>query len=498
MTIGRRLLLGFCGILLLTAFLSFLSIFQMDQLSHFTRKLHDHPLAVSNAVRDIRINIIAMHRYMKDVALAENGAQLAQAERLVEQHEREALRAFETVLERFLGDMATVTRARQSFLEWKVIRSEVIQLMRDGQRREAAAITKGKGFAHVQRMENQIQEMASFAKSKGTEFYDDAVEQTKHMTTLLLVAILLVILGGIGVALLTTRSLVTPIERLVLRMKEFGKGDFTNPIDISRSDEIGHLANSFRAVQHNLQQVSDVAQAISEGNLTCEVAVRGREDVLGQAINRMVGVLREVTAKNEAEDWLKTGLSDLSEAMAGDPDLQELSNQVVSFLTEYCGAQLGALYTRTEDGMLHLRGSYAFEHRKALNAVIEPGQGLVGQAALEKHLICISELPEDYMHVSSALGSSSPRNAVVVPLQVEDRLVGILELGAIQPFDDQVLEFLKVASERVGFGVESALARASMSKLLNESRMQATQLQEQQEELKASNEELEEKTDQLI
>jgi len=167
-------------------------------------------------------------------------------------------------------------------------------------------------------------------------------------------------------------------------------------------------------------------------------------------------------------------------------------------LAKYMGAQIGALYLKEEDSEdLKLTGSYAFSKRKNLNERIQIGEGLVGQAAFEKELISVTNIPEDYTRIGSAIGDAVPRNIVVFPALFEGQLRAVIELGAFKEFSDAELEFLNSVSENIAIMFISTQANSKIKILLKETQAQGEELKTQQEELRTANEELTEKTERM-
>ena len=164
--IRTRLAFVFIIIIFMIAYLGFEALSDISQATKSTENIYNHPLAVSNAVRDINANIFAIHRSMKDVALAENDIEMNRARLLVDQYEKEAYDKFKIVFSQFLGDMKDVEKAHSSFSDWKEIREEVILLWSKGEKNKAIAITKGKGSDHVQKVLNDVQVMIDFAGVK--------------------------------------------------------------------------------------------------------------------------------------------------------------------------------------------------------------------------------------------------------------------------------------------------------------------------------------------
>ncbi|MBI5115954.1 response regulator, partial [Candidatus Poribacteria bacterium] len=190
----------------------------------------------------------------------------------------------------------------------------------------------------------------------------------------------------------------------------------------------------------------------------------------------------------------------LNDVMRGELDVACLSSKVISEIATYLDAQVGAFYMLDGKGngpVLSLLSSYAYTKRKNLSNEFKPGEGLVGQAALEKKQILVSNVPEEYVKVTSGLGEASPRSITVTPFLYESRVSGVVEIGTLGQMSGTQLEYLSQAMNSVAINVETARGREELAKALKESRALAEKLQVQQEELKAANEELEEQTQML-
>ena len=142
-----------------------------------------------------------------------------------------------------------------------------------------------------------------------------------------------------------------------------------------------------------------------------------------------------------------------------------------------------------------LSGTYAFP--KSSKKSLGFGEGLIGQAAVEKEMIVISNLPDDYITINSALGNTIPKNLFVCPFKLDSEVLGVVELASISEFNDIELEFIETAMKDVAIAINSSIARVKMQVLLDRTLQQSEELQSQQEELRASNEELEEQTEEL-
>jgi len=272
-------------------------------------------------------------------------------------------------------------------------------------------------------------------------------------------------------------------------------GDFSKKVELKGDKDL--LGRAVNQMVDNFKEIVTQVDTIACGNYTAEIAPRGEQDSLGKALFEMTRQLRELHDKNTREGWLKTGQADLVETMRGELEPRELARRVITHLTKYVNGQVGVLYlsdSSDASDTLHLSGSYAHTHRKKMNTTLELGEGLVGQAALERETIVVRDIEDDYVMVSSALGEQSPRNLVISPFVAGDALKGVLEIGSVKPLADDVLVLLRTASESIAIAFNTAQQRERTESLLQETQRQAEELQSQQEELASQNEELTEQT----
>ncbi|MGD8836643.1 MAG: ATP-binding protein, partial [Desulfobacteraceae bacterium] len=261
-------------------------------------------------------------------------------------------------------------------------------------------------------------------------------------------------------------------------------------------DEAGNITGSIEYVIDitGEMKVVDLAERISRGDYSVEIEKRSQDDRLSASLNRMTRKLRKMTRENERQNWIKTGQTQLNDRLRGEPEMAALGRGLITFLARYLKAQIGAFYVPDDNNRLHLVASYAYKKHKHLSTAFELGEGLVGQAALEKQRIVLANVPDDYIAVSSGLGEARPRNIAVVPVVFEGEVKGVIELGSLYAFCDDDLLFLNLVAENIAIAIHSAQSRLRVQELLEETQTQAEELQSQQEELRQANEELEEQT----
>lgn len=268
-----------------------------------------------------------------------------------------------------------------------------------------------------------------------------------------------------------------------------------------------------RRIVQPVLELSAAAERISGGDLEEDIKVSARNEIgeLAETFNLMVQNLRKSRDRAVAQDHLKTGESELNKAMHGVQDVTILGNNIISCLADFLGAQIGALYMVEKPDSLRMIGSYAYKRLKNDSSKFKVGDGLVGQAALEKKPIVLSQCPADYITIHSGLGEAVPTTILVYPLIKDENVLGVIELGSFEVFGDEQIGFLDEIGRSIAVTLNAAKDQARTRQLLAETQRQSEQLtaqqeamtaaneqlRTQQEELQSTNEELEEQTQRL-
>jgi signal transduction histidine kinase/HAMP domain-containing protein len=260
------------------------------------------------------------------------------------------------------------------------------------------------------------------------------------------------------------------------------------------TDNVNQLAAN---LTNQVRAIAEVATAVTEGDLTRQVSVEasGEVAVLKDKLNEMIRNLRETTRQNIEQDWLKTHRERFTSMLQGKRDLATVSNMILSELAPLVSAQHGVFYSMVNpaDGSepeLVLQAGYGHEERRNLSTTFRLGEGLVGQCAKEKKRILLTEVPADYVRISSGLGASLPLNIIVLPVLFEGTVRAVVELASFSPFNVTHLAFLEQLPQSIGLVLNTIEADTLTENLLKQSQSQAEELRSQQEELRESNEDL--------
>jgi signal transduction histidine kinase/CheY-like chemotaxis protein/HAMP domain-containing protein len=288
------------------------------------------------------------------------------------------------------------------------------------------------------------------------------------------------------VYLLTRRIIAQPLEYLQSISEALQVGNTKVRADVQRNDEIGKVLLAFNRMIDNTNDVVNQAQSIASGHYEIMLKPRSDHDLLSQALIHMTKALKSFDEKNTQQNWLKSGMAELNNQMRGEQDIKSLSNNVLSFLAQYIQSLMGIIYVCNDDHSLILTATYAYpiDQRKEK---IKFGETLVGQVAQNKKMLILSDLPDDYTSIDSGLGGSPPKHIVIVPLLREKKIIGVMEIASFQPFLPGHIELLEVTSESIAIAIYSAISRTRMNELLEETQVQATALQQKQDELERIN-----------
>ncbi len=235
-----------------------------------------------------------------------------------------------------------------------------------------------------------------------------------------------------------------------------------------------------------MRAIADVATAVTKGDLTRSIAVEAQGEVaaLKDNINEMIVNLAETTRKNTDQDWLKTNIAKFTGMMQGQRDLLTVSKLLLSELTPLVGAQHGTFYIReAEDGTETLKLLAAYGANDNVPTQFRMGRSLVGQCAEEKRRILVTDVPGDYIKISSSLGSATPLSIVVFPVLFEGEARAVLELASFRHFTDVNLAFLDQLTQGIGIVLNTIAATMRTEQLLKQSQALAEQLQKTNAEL---------------
>jgi CheY-like chemotaxis protein/GAF domain-containing protein len=290
-----------------------------------------------------------------------------------------------------------------------------------------------------------------------------------------------------------SRRIVKGIGVILETIQLVKKGRLKKVDSLEGNDEVGKISSALNVLINSLDNLVDKVNRIENGDYNVEIQVDDEQDEVGVAFRSMANSLKEKSRFVLNQDKIKSAQNKLNEKIRGDLSLKELANTSISFLCRHFDANVGTFYTFNEDDKKYdLVGSFALDEELSFNRSFKIGEGQLGEVAENKKPVLLTNIPDNYLKITSSTGSASPANIAIHPLIYHDKVYGILEIASFKPIADVNMELLENVSEGLAVAINSTLNRKRTEDLLIKTKEQSEQLQTQQEELKVTNEELEE------
>lgn len=349
---------------------------------------------------------------------------------------------------------------------------------------------------------DQIQEAVSFKAEK--------LHEQRNRTIMLIVIISIIVLGaGIGIIVYFSNWVIKGVSSVSAKLQLMAQGEEVKKIDEASKDELGQMQCSLNELVDGRSSYVEFAREIGSGNLNKEFQPLSENDVLGNELLKMRDSLVQANEEEFKRSWTTEGLTKFGDILRkNNTNISQLGDQVLSTLVEYLKINQGALYVLNDeqehDVHLEMVACYAYRRKKYLHQKVEPGDGLVGQSYLEKSAIYLKEVPENYVKITSGLGSAPPNYVAMFPLINNEQVYGVLEIASFELLKDYEKEFMLQLCDNIATTISAVQVNEKTKNLLDESqkmgeemRSQEEELRQNQEEMQATQEEMERKQTEL-
>ncbi|BDD05044.1 PAS domain S-box protein [Aureibacter tunicatorum] len=306
---------------------------------------------------------------------------------------------------------------------------------------------------------------------------------------------IVLLLSGL-IALIFSKMLISPLLNLNQSLQLLSKGVLVNNVRKRSNDEIGQMATAVSDVVESLKQTAEFAHKIGEGDYEAEYTPLSAKDTLGSSLMTMRSSIKNSESRDKERNWIVIGVTEVSNILRQSDTLEELGDTIVAYVTEQIGAIQGAFYVvnddNPEDIFIEMKSSYAYNKKKYIQARYKFAEGLIGQAAIEQDVILRTEIPDDYVKITSGLlGDVKPSCLLVVPLITDEKVYGVLEFAGFERFPDKVVKFVNEISIIIARTIFNVKVNYRTVRLLEESQKMSNELQEKQEILRMNAEEME-------
>ncbi|GHN01175.1 hypothetical protein WSM22_26640 [Cytophagales bacterium WSM2-2] len=290
------------------------------------------------------------------------------------------------------------------------------------------------------------------------------------------------------------RVLVVPIRVMKTIIAKMSLGEVPETSLQFKVAELNDMAKALNNLVSGTRNYQDFANNIGKGNLDNPFTPLSDQDILGSALLTMRDSLKSSAEADRKRTWATQGLAEMSMLLRNqvENNPEKLYNNILQFIVKYSGCNQGSLFLLTESGEdLELVACYAWEKRKYVEKRIKVSDGLIGQCIIEKDVVHVTDLPKNYISITSGLGYATPNTLLIVPLKVNDKVTGALEIAAFKKFEQYQIELLKKFAESVASAINIERINSRTKTMLLESRQQYEELRAKEQELKEHIRELE-------
>jgi HAMP domain-containing protein/putative methionine-R-sulfoxide reductase with GAF domain len=263
--------------------------------------------------------------------------------------------------------------------------------------------------------------------------------------------------------------------------------------DNHQRDEFGEMKRSLSVLAESLRAKAAFSDEISKRNLSVKLENVSTGDVLGQSLINMQSQLKLALQADTERNWVAEGLAQISVVLRSFDSTDVLYAKIIKFVVSYLKAnQAGLFLIKEHEGQhnLTLVSCYAYDKKKYVEKTLSLDQGLIGQCMAEKGTLYLTDIPEDYMHITSGLGGATAKSLLIIPLQSNEEIYGAIEIGSFNKFMKHEIVLAEKMAESIAASI-GAIEKSEQTKILLE------QLQQQTEEMKAQEEEMRQNMEEL-
>jgi methyl-accepting chemotaxis protein len=312
---------------------------------------------------------------------------------------------------------------------------------------------------------------------------------------ILFIAVILITIFICYIFYLLAQRISGNINKLKGDLEVLASGNLVEIDEVNSEDEVGQMSVALKGLVDGLKEKSEFAEKIGSGELQANYHALSNEDILGYSLLNMRENLVRVAEDDKKRNWTTEGLAKFGDILRGNNEgIETLADNIISGLVKYLDANQGALFVVNDvnksDEFLELIACYAWNKKKYLHMRIDKGEGLVGQAWQESDTLYITDVPEDFVNITSGLGGATPNAFLIIPLTVNDETFGVIEIASFNLFEQYHIDFVNKLAESIASTLSTAKTNERTKILLEQSQQQTEEMRAQEEEMRQNMEEM--------
>lgn len=394
-----------------------------------------------------------------------------------------------------LKDMEELMKVQKHVMAGLVTFEDYSDMMKIMEFGETGSLVKAEGESLQNKISSILKIVEEKSKLSESKMLDGFAKLINTSTGFAIILVLVAVIVGF----LLFVAIVKPVNTVRNVLEEMSEGELPK-VDINSSnDEVGDMVEALETLVGGLTKTSYFAKEIGEGNLEAKYEALSQKDVLGNSLLTMRKSLVDAAEEDgrraiedEKRNWATQGQAKFGELLRENQNsIEELSDVILSSLVKYTGSNQGSLFIlNEEDSKLELMAGYAWDRKKYSEKEVVLGEGLVGRCWQEAESIYMTDIPQNYINITSGLGDANPTSLLIVPMLVEDEVHGVIELASFKEYEPYQIQFVEELAESIAATINSQKVNLRTSALLEESQEMSEQLRAQEEEMRQNMEEL--------
>lgn len=316
-----------------------------------------------------------------------------------------------------------------------------------------------------------------------------------------LIAVLFLLLLSLGLVIFSIHLLFRYFRRYLPKIIKFtnkiSQGHVDNDTVIKTDKTLSPLLASLTQIAENTKNATNFAIAIGQGKLDTMTETTSQNDALSSSLMMVQEKLKKIAIEEEEGKLYAKGRYEIGELLRQaqrNGNLQDLYDIFLKAMINYLLANQGAIFLineeKAEDVFVELIAVYAYSKKKYIEKRIGLREGLIGQCIIGKNSIYLEEIPNDYLHITSGLGAALPKALLIVPIKVDEKVLGAIEIASFKPFSANQVRLAETLAERLAGTIATIRANLQTKKLLDTSNRINKKLIQREEQMRASSEEL--------
>ncbi len=293
------------------------------------------------------------------------------------------------------------------------------------------------------------------------------------------------------------KFLFSPIRQIVSKAEKVSRGDYTESLDDLGKNELGQLVKALNTLFNKFRESANLVKEMGKGNLDYSLQISSEaasSDTFVNALRETQQKLKQAQAEQKHRNWMNEGFALFGDLLRREEDsLKALARLVVAELVKYLDANQGGLFVVTEsekDPHLDMLACYAYDRQKFLKKRIAFGEGIIGEIFLEGETKYMTDIPDDYLQITSGLGGETPGYLIVVPLKTNESTYGVLEIASFKPITSYHLEFVEKVGESIATTIANRRKNEETLSLYQQAQIMTEELRVKEEEMRQNMEEL--------